>query len=156
MNQKEFAACSAFEKWAEILMAREPYLPEAAEAAYVETTNEEGNNLYEATGLILARRTIQLYRLRIAAKGHDWDQEISRWSIPLSAMRIETRGVANDCGSSNELEELEYAGVLRFLVPLGEPFGEEITLPLKLRPPLQRRARQRLRNFFDSIALSLE
>jgi len=156
MNQEEFVACSDIEKWAEILMARESFLPEAAEAAYIETTNEEKNKLYEATGLILAKRTLQLYRLQLESRGHDWDQEISRWSLPLSALRIETRGVANDWGNINDLEELEYAGVLRFLVPLGEPFGDEIVLPLDVKPPLQRTVRRRLRNFFDSIALALE
>jgi integrase len=56
MNQTEFLACSDFQKWAEILIARETYLPEAAEAAYIETTTDERDKLYEATGLVLTRR----------------------------------------------------------------------------------------------------
>jgi hypothetical protein len=97
MNQTEFLACSDFQKWAEILIARETYLPEAAEAAYIETTTDERDKLYEATGLVLTRRALQIYCLRLEAKGYGGP---SRAQVPRAASHV--RGAVGGGRSESE------------------------------------------------------
>jgi hypothetical protein len=154
MNKEEFLGCSDVQMWAEILLDQEPYLPEAAETAYIEMTNEEPNKLYEASGLVLTEKTLQLYELRITAKGYDSELEITRGSVPISAVRVETRSLANDENRTSHFEEIQYRSILRLSSSAG-PFGDEIALPIKERGSLQRKARQRIRNFVDSVALAV-
>lgn len=153
MNKEELLRCSDLRMWAEILLAREPYLPEAAEAAYIEMTNEEQNKLLEATGLILTEKTLQLYELRITAKGYDSELEIIRESVPISAVRVKARIQANDWDHSSRFEETNCRGSLRLAISAG-PFGEEIALPIKEQDP-SKSTRQRIRNFVDSVALAI-
>lgn len=154
MNKEEFLGCSDVQMWAEILLDREPYLPEAAEAAYIEMTSEERNKLYEANGLLLTERTLQLYELRITARGHDSELEITRESVPISAVRVETRSLANDWDRTSHFEEIQYKSILHLSSSAG-PFGDEITLPIQERGSIPEKARQRIRNFVDSIALAI-
>lgn len=154
MNKEEFLGCSDVQMWAEILLNHEPFLPEAAEAAYIEMTNEERNKLYEASGLILTEKTLQLYELRITAKGNDSELEIIRGSVPISAVRVETRSLANDWDRTSHFEETQYRGILR-LSPSAGAFGDEIALPIKEQGSLREKARQRIGNFVDSIALAI-
>lgn len=154
MNKDEFLACSGVQMWAEILLAREPYLPEAAEAAYIEMTNEERDKLYEANGYVLTQKTLQLYALRINAEGSDTEHEITRWSVPLSAVRVETSSVANEWGRTGNFEETLYRSTLRLSFSAG-PFGDEIALPINEQGHIPEKTRQRVRGFVDSIALAI-
>ena len=106
MNRDEFLTCSDIPMWAEVLLDAEAYLPDGARGAFIQMVHEERNKLYEARACIVTDESIQFYDLVLTARGGETEREITRWSLPLSAVYVETKRISNDWNGRGEFEDV--------------------------------------------------